>query len=67
MMMKIGNTTIHIVSDGSIKNDGGSLFGAVPKTDWEQFKRPDRRNLARADHGRLILQFRGGQSAEDRD
>ena len=29
--MKLGNTTIDVVSDGTILLDGGAVFGQVPK------------------------------------
>jgi glyoxylase-like metal-dependent hydrolase (beta-lactamase superfamily II) len=36
--------TVHILSDGIIKSDGGSVFGQVPKTIWEQMTKADRLN-----------------------
>lgn len=42
--MQIGNVTLHLVSDGTYWKDGGSLFGLVPKTLWEQVAMPDERN-----------------------
>lgn len=50
-----------------IRVEGGFLFGWIPKDEWEKRRKPDRRNLARADHERLIRQFRGERSAEERD
>ena len=56
IMMKIGNTTIHIVSDGIMRIDGGGLFGAVPKTDWEHFKKPDRRNRVKVNLNGIVIE-----------
>ncbi len=42
--MQIGNVTLHVVSDGTYRKDGGSLFGLVPKTLWEQVALPDEWN-----------------------
>lgn len=45
--MNLGTTTIDIVSDGTILMDGGSVFGQVPKSQWETQIKPDRRNRIR--------------------
>ena len=42
--MKIGSVSINVLSDGTLMTDGGALFGPVPKQQWEQFLKPDRRN-----------------------
>jgi glyoxylase-like metal-dependent hydrolase (beta-lactamase superfamily II) len=42
--MDLGNVKLHIVSDGTYWEDGGGLFGLVPKTLWERVRTPDARN-----------------------
>jgi glyoxylase-like metal-dependent hydrolase (beta-lactamase superfamily II) len=49
--MKFGDVTLHVVSDGTYREDGGGLFGLVPKALWEQVMEPDDRN-------RLLFQMR---------
>ena len=62
--MKSETPSIHILSDGIIKLDGGSVFGQVPKTLWEQKTKPDRWNrvslglnclLVRTAHGNMLV------------
>ncbi len=43
----VGRTELHIVSDGTIKMDGGVLFGQVPKGQWQEWMSADRRNRVR--------------------
>jgi glyoxylase-like metal-dependent hydrolase (beta-lactamase superfamily II) len=42
--MNLGNAKLHIVSDGIYWEDGGGLFGLVPKAMWEKVRAPDARN-----------------------
>lgn len=42
--MQFGDITLHLVSDGTYWEDGGGLFGLVPKVLWERTTRPDERN-----------------------
>lgn len=42
--MRFGNLDLHIVSDGVYWEDGGGLFGLVPKALWERVLAPDERN-----------------------
>jgi glyoxylase-like metal-dependent hydrolase (beta-lactamase superfamily II) len=62
--VKSGTPTIHLLSDGIIKYDGGSVFGQIPKTLWEQHVKPDRWNrislglnclLIRTDYGNVLV------------
>ena len=62
--MKSGTPTIHLLSDGIIKYDGGSVFGQIPKVLWEQRVKPDRWNrislglnclLIRTEHGNVLV------------
>ena len=56
--------SIHLLSDGIIKYDGGSVFGQIPKVLWEQQVKPDRWNrvslglnclLIRTEHGNVLV------------
>ncbi len=42
--MQFGNISLHLVSDGIYWEDGGGLFGLVPKVLWAQVAEPDERN-----------------------
>lgn len=42
--MKSNNSAVVLLSDGTIKVDGGSIFGQVPRVLWEQLAMPDRQN-----------------------
>lgn len=50
--MRFGDIELHMVSDGTYWEDGGGLFGLVPKVLWERFASPDERN-------RLCFEMRG--------
>ena len=63
-MVKAGASTVHLLSDGIIKYDGGSVFGQVPKVLWEQQVKPDRWNrvtlglnclLIRTEHENILV------------
>ncbi|HEY0493020.1 MAG TPA: MBL fold metallo-hydrolase [Candidatus Dormibacteraeota bacterium] len=41
---KLGRFSLHCLSDGYWRMDGGSVFGVVPKVMWEKLKAPDSRN-----------------------
>lgn len=49
--MRFGNVTLNVVSDGTYQEDGGGLFGLVPKALWERVAQPDARN-------RLLFEMR---------
>ena len=42
--MRVGNVEFSFVSDGTIRLDGGALYGVVPKVIWSTLTPPDRRN-----------------------
>jgi len=42
--MRFGNVTFRLLSDGIYWEDGGGLFGLVPKALWSQIAVPDERN-----------------------
>ena len=54
--MKLGNVSVDVVSDGTYLMDGGAVFGQVPKTEWEQYAKPDRRNRVRLAMNCLMIQ-----------
>lgn len=42
--MILGDTRIHLVSDGTFGLDGGAMFGIVPKVLWSRLEPPDANN-----------------------
>ena len=54
--MNIGRFSVDIVTDGTLLLDGGSMFGQVPKAEWEQRLKPDRRNRVRLGLNCLLIQ-----------
>jgi glyoxylase-like metal-dependent hydrolase (beta-lactamase superfamily II) len=40
----LGDFTLHAISDGLYRLDGGAMFGTVPKVMWDKVKPPDERN-----------------------
>lgn len=41
---RLGDLTLHVVSDGTFRLDGGAMFGVVPKAVWERRYPCDDRN-----------------------
>ncbi len=58
--MKLGNSEIWALSDGTFALDGGQMFGVVPKVLWEKQMPPDGRNRVRL--GLNCLLVRAGRS-----
>lgn len=54
--MQFGDITLHTVSAGTYREDGGRLFGLVPKTLWQRVARPDEQNRLRLDTRCLLIQ-----------
>ena len=54
--MKLGATSVNIVSDGTFLLDGGVVFGQVPKAYWELQMKPDRKNRIRMGLNCLLIQ-----------
>jgi len=54
--LDLGTTTLNVVSDGTYLLDGGSMFGQIPKTQWELQIRPDRRNRVRLGLNCFLIQ-----------
>jgi glyoxylase-like metal-dependent hydrolase (beta-lactamase superfamily II) len=57
--MQFGNVSIHLVSDGTYWEDGGGLFGLVPKTLWAPLAEPDERNRLPFDMRCLLIDTPG--------
>jgi len=57
--MKIGNAHIQLVSDGNIWDDGGGVFGLVPRIRWEQVIRPNDRNQIPMRTDSLLIESEG--------
>lgn len=56
--MRLGSSKLTLVSDGTIRMDGGSMFGVVPKTIWSRTRPADRQN--RVEMGLNCLLIRTG-------
>jgi glyoxylase-like metal-dependent hydrolase (beta-lactamase superfamily II) len=54
--MRFGNVILHLVSSGTYWEDGGGLFGLVPKALWEQVGQPDERNRLHFDTHCLLIE-----------
>ena len=54
--MKLGSAAVNLVTDGTLSKDGGALFGRIPKMDWEQAIKPDRRNRVKMGINLLLIQ-----------
>jgi glyoxylase-like metal-dependent hydrolase (beta-lactamase superfamily II) len=59
--VQIGDITLHTLSDGSFRLDGGAMFGVVPRTLWERRTTPDARNRIALGIRPLLIQT-GGQN-----
>ncbi|MEZ4670531.1 MAG: MBL fold metallo-hydrolase [Anaerolineae bacterium] len=60
-MFQIGDISIHIINDSTIKADAGGAFGLVPRTLWSSLMPPDENNLVPMNHHCLLVQA-GGQN-----
>jgi len=52
-------TSIKLLSDGTIKRDGGCMFGHLPKTSWENWIVTDRKNRMTLGLNCLLIQIAG--------
>jgi glyoxylase-like metal-dependent hydrolase (beta-lactamase superfamily II) len=52
-------TSIKLISDGTIKRDGGCMFGHLPKTKWEDRIVTDRKNRMTLNLNCLLIQLAG--------
>ena len=53
--MRLGRFQLNHISDGSIRLDGGAVFGIVPRVLWERKMRPDHRNRVRLGLNCLLI------------
>lgn len=54
-MMSVGNYDINMLIDGVMKVDGGVMYGPVPKMQWEEWQKADRRNRVLASVTALLI------------
>jgi glyoxylase-like metal-dependent hydrolase (beta-lactamase superfamily II) len=54
--MQFGNVKLSLISDGTYWEDGGGLFGLVPKTLWAPLTAPDERNRVQFELRSLLIQ-----------
>jgi glyoxylase-like metal-dependent hydrolase (beta-lactamase superfamily II) len=53
--MKIGKYTLHVVTSGYFKLDGGAMFGIIPRSLWEKTNMPDNENRIKLATRNLLL------------
>lgn len=58
-MLRIGNTELSFISDGTLRLDGGAFFGVVPKPLWRNWLPPDRRNRVELGLNCLLVKTNG--------
>ncbi len=56
--MRLGKVNLQVVSDGTFWEDGGGLFGLVPKVLWEEFATPDEKNRVCLETRCLLIEGR---------
>lgn len=61
MDLKVGDVRIRCLCDGQMRQDGGALFGMVPKVLWSKLVKPDRRNRVLLNLNCFLVQS-GGKS-----
>jgi len=54
--MRLGSLTVHVVSDGGFKLDGGAMFGVVPKALWQRKAPADEHNRIRMGTNCLLVE-----------
>lgn len=57
--MRLGKFDLRVVSDGIYWEDGGGLFGLVPKALWERVMEPDERNRLPFQQRSLVIEADG--------
>ncbi|MFQ5543642.1 MAG: MBL fold metallo-hydrolase [Nitrospiria bacterium] len=58
-IMKLGQFEIYPMTDGTLRLDGGAMFGVVPKTLWEKHHPADKQNRIRLELGVLLIKAHG--------
>jgi glyoxylase-like metal-dependent hydrolase (beta-lactamase superfamily II) len=54
--MRLGDTSLHLVSDGEHWMDGAGMFGLMPRTEWQELAEPDEQNRIRIQLHCLLIQ-----------
>ncbi len=57
--MRLGKVSLALVSDGTYWEDGGGLFGLVPKTLWQKIAEPDEKNRLHFELRCLLIETEG--------
>jgi len=57
--LEIGNIKIFSLSDGTVRLDGGAMFGVVPRVLWEKSNPPDEKNRILLGINPLLIQTKG--------
>ena len=57
--MKIGDVELYVVSDGTIRRDGGALYGVAPKVAWNRYSPADKRNRVKLGLNCLVVRTGG--------
>ena len=57
--MRVGDVELSLVSDGTIRVDGGALYGVVPKVIWNILTPADRRNRVAVGLNCLLIRTNG--------
>ena len=59
MDIKVGDVRIRNLCDGQMRQDGGALFGMVPKILWSKLVKPDRQNRVLLNLNCFLIQSGG--------
>lgn len=57
--MRLGDVQIDMLSDGTMRFDGGAFFGVVPRVLWERLMTPDERNRVTVNLNCPLVRTRG--------
>lgn len=60
--LRIGAFTVHLLSDGTFRLDGGAMYGVVPRTLWERQTPPDDKNRIPLALGCLLIRTPRGKN-----
>lgn len=55
MQLTLGHMHVQVVSGGTLRLDGGAMFGVVPRPAWERRCPPDGHNRIAVDTNRLLI------------
>ena len=59
MDLQVGDVRVRCLCDGQMRQDGGALFGMVPRVLWQKLVRPDRRNRVLLNLNCFLIQSGG--------